>query len=434
MVRVIVKKKLDCDNLLGQFCDQSTYDELITENTDLYVEAIDGTLTEENIIFKYRQGTFSEEEQALAYEGLREAAVESQNRGLAAGPRGEFLGTKGRGGRDWVQTYHIEVLSWLLRPDNILVAEETLEQVINKWKGKDEADTRGQVWLRSEVCKKYPEYHGWFEKWLAGLHNLPREEQRKEAEYVRSNYISDTNYAQSVMSGIAGYFDRYPRIPFGRATSYTEKQFELFVKCYPYVSKLDAVFKRELPSRWKQQRTAADKIDKRFTIDGSVYTTLTVNHNWRTAAHRDAGDFNEGFSNITAFTGPGGLGWKGGEFILPEYRVAIQLRPRDLLLVNNHAGIHANAPLIGEDNDRLTIVAYLREKMLNLKSWEYETLRKQFVEERRVDKSHPMQRPLWNGVSPDMWASQEWADYLKKHNMKDEDGVVGEVNSLEEFF
>ena len=140
------------------------------------------------------------------------------------------------------------------------------------------------------------------------------------------------------MSGIAGYFDRYPRIPYGRPTSYVEKYPDEFAKCYPYIQKLNAVFKRELPARWKQQRAAADKIDPRFTIDDTVYTTLTVNHNWRTAAHRDAGDLNTGFSNICAFTGPEGKGWKGGEFILPEYRIAIRLDPRDRLLVNNHDG------------------------------------------------------------------------------------------------
>ena len=93
-----------------------------------------------------------------------------------------------------------------------------------------------------------------------------------------------------------------------------------------------------------------------------------------------------------------------------------------------------NCPLGDGDNDRLTIVAYFREKMLDLKSWEYESLRRQFVDERRLNKDHPLQRPLWNGVSEGMWASAEWEAYLKAHNMKDEDGLVGNQNSLESFF
>ena len=222
------------------------------------------------------------------------------------------------------------------------------------------------------------------------------------AEYVSSHYVSDTNYAQMAMSGIAGFFDRYPRTPYGRPTRYTEQNPDAFAKCFPYIAKSDRTFRQALPLRWRRQRAAADQLDERWTINGSVYTTLTVNHNWRTAAHRDAGDLKEGFSNIAAFTGPDGKGWQGGEFVLPEYRVAIKLEPRDLLLVNSHAAIHGNAPLIGNKNDRLTIVAYFREKMLELKSWEHEALRRQFVETRRLNPNHPLQRPLWNGVSEGM--------------------------------
>jgi hypothetical protein len=90
-----------------------------------------------------------------------------------------------------------------------------------------------------------------------------------------------------------------------------------------------------------------------------------------------------------------------------------------MLLVNNHEGIHGNDELIGDDNDRMTIVAYFREKMTTLKSWEYENLRKQYIDERRLDKNHKLQRTLWNGVSENMWVQQEWYDYMKKHNMKD---------------
>ena len=50
--------------------------------------------------------------------------------------------------------------------------------------------------------------------------------------------------------------------------------------------------------------------------------------------------------------------------------------------------------------------------MLELGEWEYEMTRKQFVEDRRKDKNHELWRPLWNGVSPSMWESQEWYDYL----------------------
>ena len=419
MVEVLVRPKIDSEETLGSFVGKQYYDRVIETDCDLYAESLDGSLSEENIIFKYRKNTFTKEECEAAYAGLRAAATESQNRGMAAGPRGEVLGQDKRQNRDWVTAEQLEILSFLARPLNTIDDGTTIETIKEDNKGPSKEETRGQVWLRSEVTKVYPEYHGWFEKWLSDVINMSREEQIKEASYVVKTYISDTNYAQSVMSGIAGYFDRYPRIPYGRATSYTEKHYDTFAKCYPYLHKLNDQFAKLIPGRWRAQNAEANKLDPRFRIDGTVFTTLTVNHNWRTACHRDAGDLTTGFSNICGVTGPEGKGWRGGQFILPQYRIAINLQPGDMLLVNNHEGIHGNDELIGDDNDRMTIVAYFREKMVDLKSYDYEFLRKQYIDERRLNKDHKLQRNLWNGVNAGMWEEQEWYDYMKAHNMPD---------------
>jgi hypothetical protein len=51
--------------------------------------------------------------------------------------------------------------------------------------------------------------------------------------------------------------------------------------------------------------------------------------------------------------------------------------------------------------------------MLELGEKAYEDLRYEFVESRRLNKEHPMWKKLWNGVSPGMWDSEEWYDYLR---------------------
>ena len=81
----------------------------------------------------------------------------------------------------------------------------------------------------------------------------------------------------------------------------------------------------------------------------------------------------------------------------------------------------------------MTIVAYFREKMVELKSFFYEHLRKQYIDERRLNKDHKLQRPLWNGVSAGMWEEQEWYDYMKAHNLKDPYAKQSS-SSLEDFF
>ena len=331
---------------------------------------------------------------------------------MAAGPKGTKLG-----GRDWVTEYQEEMLEALSKYETTLDGSNPITTITEKYKGKDKtsAGNRGSVWLKNKVTDE-----GFiFEEWLNEIKSLSRDEIVKEAIRVKSKLTSTTSYAQAVWSGIAGYFDRYPRIPYGRATAFTEKNPEKFAMGFPFLQKLSDGFKQLLPERFAKQKEACDKMDPKFIIPGTVFTTATVNKTFRTAAHRDAGDLNEGFSNLTVVSNNGK--YKGGYLVLPEYRVAVNIRPGDLLLINNHEGIHGNTEMTVEDPEaeRISFVCYFREKMLELGSWNYELTRKNYVEERRRNKSHPLQRELWNGVSENMWKEQEWYEYLTSKLGKD---------------
>ena len=419
MVRIIVaESKLDCEHMLGQYVDDSHYDIVINEDTDCYMESVMGSPSlgnEQRIAFKFRKNWFTQEERDSAYIGLREAAKESQNRGLAAGPRGELLGVEGRGGRDWVTSYELEVLDFLMNTGGRLIDDLSIESIRKKYEGagrSTEDETRGQVWLRSQVCKVYPEYFGWFDTWVDGLHNKTKEQCAEEATMIATKWVSQTNYAKSVFSGVAGWFDRYPRIPFGRATSYTRDEPEKFALSFPFLQSLDRGFKELLPWRWGNQRAAADKLDPRFLVPETVFTTITVNKTFRTACHRDAGDLDSGLSNLLV-VGKGN--YTGGYLVFPEYRIAVNVRPGDLLLVNNHEIIHANTEIVLDtpDAERISLVCYFREAMLDLGPWEYEQTREQYVIDRRMNHEHKFYRPLWNGVSPGMWDEPEWYEYLE---------------------
>lgn len=418
MVKVIVADfKINCEHLMGQYLDESHFDILIEEDTDCFKESdslLDTELSERRIAFKFRKNFFSQEEQDQAYIGLREAATESQNRGMAAGPRGEMLGVDGRGGRDWVTDYEMEILDYLMTDKGRLIDELNIENIRARHADSPRSnadETRGTVWLRSQVCKIYPEYFGWFDKWVDSLETKDKEDVAKEARNIAENWISTTNYAKSVYSGVAGWYDRYPRIPFGRATTYTRDNFDKFKLSFPFLQSLDRGFKELLPSRWSNQKKAADTIDPKFVVPDTVFTTITVNRSFRTAAHRDAGDFADGLSNLLVV---GSGDYTGGYLIFPEYRIAVNVRPGDLLLVSNHEIIHGNTEIkLGPDAQRISLVCYLRENMLDLGSYEYEATREQYVIDRRSNKQHNYYRPLWNGVSPGMWDEQEWYTYLE---------------------
>jgi hypothetical protein len=447
MVKVIVAdRKYDCSHLLGQFVDESHYDFLIEEDCDVYMPANCDLATqadcdkdcsscetgadEQRIVLKFRKNYFTKEQQDQAYIGLREAATETQNRGLAAGPRAEKLGN-----REWVTEYEYDILDYFVNPGANLFGADPIEEIRAAHKNKKPSPSnRNNVWGISAVKKD----NFVFEDWVEATKNLSEAEMIAEANRVIKKYVCATTYANGVMSGIAGWYDRYPRIPFGRATSYTAREPEKFAMAYPFLQSLAKGFKDLLPWRYNNQMEAAKKLDSRFLVPETPFTTITVNKTFRTAAHYDAGDLTSGLSNLLVLSNNGN--YTGGYLIAPEYRVAVNVRPGDLLLINNHEVMHGNTPIVlgDEEAERISLVCYFREKMLELGSKEYEDTRYDFVEHRKNDKEHPEQRPLWNGVSAGMWESKEWYDFCESKLGRDEllkyHPEAKEQQSLEEFF
>lgn len=448
MVKVIVAdRKYDCQHLLGQFVDESHYDFLVEEDCDVYAppdcdlgtqadcdkdcSSCDKGMDERKIVFKFRKNFFSQEEQDAAYAGLREAAVETQNRGMAAGPRNEKLGN-----REWVTEYEYDVIDYFMKPYAPLLGHDhPIDEIRKTHEGKKEQpSTRNNVWGIQQVKKD----NFVFEDWVNATRGLSENEMKKEAKRVVDTYVCATTYANGVFSGIAGWFDRYPRIPYGRATSYTAREPEKFAMAFPFLQTLAKGFKELLPWRYNNQMEAAKKLDSGYLVPGTPFTTITVNKTFRTAAHYDAGDLNSGLSNLLVLSNNGN--YKGGYLIAPEYRVAVNVRPGDLLLINNHEVMHGNTPieLLDEEAERVSLVCYFREKMLELGSKQYEDCRYDFVESRRTNKEHPEQRKLWNGVSPGMWDSQEWYDYCEQKLGREEllkyHPEAEKTNSLEGFF
>jgi hypothetical protein len=435
MVKVIVaKQKHDMSHMLGQFPDESHYDHLIEEDTDVYMPEVPGhpelTYSEERIVLKFRKNYFSKEQQDQAYIGLREAATETQNRGLAAGPRADKLGN-----REWVTEYEYDILDYFLNPSANLFGADPIEEIRSSHKNKKSSPSnRNNVWGISAVKKDNFD----FETWVEATKKLPEAEMVVAANHVVKKYVCATTYANGVLSGIAGWFDRYPRIPFGRATSYTAREPQKFAMAYPFLQSLAKGFQELLPWRYNNQLAAAKKVDPRFLVPETPFTTVTVNKSFRTACHFDAGDLTTGLSNLLTLSNNGN--YRGCHLVAPEYRVAVNPRPGDLLLINNHEVMHGNTQieLLDEEAERISLVVYFREKMLELGSKEYEDTRYDFVEHRKNDKEHPEQRQLWNGVSAGMWESKEWYEFCESKLGHDElikyHPEAAGKQSLEEFF
>ena len=187
------------------------------------------------------------------------------------------------------------------------------------------------------------------------VHSKLRYRARKE-----DGTLSNTNHAKAVHSGIIGHMDRSPRFPYCRTTAYTEKNPEKYRRALPLIKEVDAVFEATATERYAAQKEAANDTPGEYTIEDTAFTTVTLNKNFRTALHKDAGDFKEGYGVMTFIT----LGAYGGyELGFPAYGVAIDPRTTDVVLANVHEW-HANcAPRPTGKYERLSCVFYYRAKM-----------------------------------------------------------------------
>jgi len=147
------------------------------------------------------------------------------------------------------------------------------------------------------------------------------------------------------------------------------------------------LFERLIPDAHSKQLERANK-RPHLKIPKTSFSTITINRNFRTALHKDAGDFRDGFGNLTVIERGK---YHGGYTVFPQYGIGINLRNNDFCAMDVHQW-HSNTPIYETEEDkkyndtlepdyndnpevgteglykkytRLSFVCYLREKIVN---------------------------------------------------------------------
>ena len=172
---------------------------------------------------------------------------------------------------------------------------------------------------------------------------------------------SRTSYAVSVPSGIVGYYDRQPRMNYCRATAFNIDHQEEFEDARPLIVAVDRAFRAGAPDRYAAQQAIAHETHPDWVIRGTTFSTITVNPTWRTALHRDRGDYEPGFGVLTVLEHGR---YRGGYLVFPRFRVAVDIRTGGVCLADVHE-LHGNTPIVGETDPylRLSLVLYYRTNM-----------------------------------------------------------------------
>ena len=185
--------------------------------------------------------------------------------------------------------------------------------------------------------------------------------------------ISNTSVGAKVESVVVGFMDKSAMIRYCRKTAFTKKYFDNYQEGLPFVKFVDEQYKKLCPEYYNRQKNIAEGTNQNYVIPDTSFTTVTVNKNFRTAVHKDAGDFSEGFGNLVVYREGD---WGGGYFILPEYGVGIDLKNTDILFVDVHK-YHCNTGFTNFTDDclRVSFVLYYREYMYKCKAPKDELLR-----------------------------------------------------------
>lgn len=194
--------------------------------------------------------------------------------------------------------------------------------------------------------------------------------------------------ARPVMSSILGSFEASGFYKYCRLTSWTAHEMHArWPQLLPLFQSIAEEFERHVPDRYAAQMKYAGGTAVDWMIEGTPFTTITLNNTYSTGVHQDKGDLDEGFSCLAVARR--GL-YAGGTLTFPEYRVAADMQDGDLILMDAHAwhgntemrcgcdgGRHvlASGPCEVCDAERISVVCYFRTNMVRCGNAEEEATR-----------------------------------------------------------
>lgn len=186
---------------------------------------------------------------------------------------------------------------------------------------------------------------------------------------------SNIMMAADTESGNVGYMNGGGMQPYCRMTAFGREHFDKLQLGMPFVEYVDSKYEELCPEHYKRQKKTANETNANYVLGDTAFSTITVNKNFRTAVHQDAGDHPEGFGNLFVYREGE---WRRGYFVLPEWGIGVDMQNRDMLFVDVHR-LHGNDIAevngelmdfteFGEDNLRISFVLYYRTGLRTCKS------------------------------------------------------------------
>lgn len=176
-----------------------------------------------------------------------------------------------------------------------------------------------------------------------------------------------------VRSGVAGYFDKVAGLPC-RKVGWSNRNPLRHEKLIELASEIEENHKKFCETSYKYHKEQASKCREDLLFKDTIYSTMTLNYDFRTASHIDKGDLKNGLSTLTIFEDVPN-NYSKFYLGLPEYKICFDVRDGDTLIFNAHE-YHANTEfevlsdklpvddLTGNNfAGRMSVVCYLRDRL-----------------------------------------------------------------------
>ncbi len=195
-----------------------------------------------------------------------------------------------------------------------------------------------------------------------------------------------------VSSILLGSMDPMGQQRYCRLSSWTGRNLPQWEKLHPPLREIGRLLAAHVPDRHAAQMARVAATRDEWVIPGTPFTTVTVNNTYPTGVHTDKGDLDEGYSTIACLRRGE---YTGGQLVFPAYRVAVDLKDGDLILMDAHQW-HGNVPIrcaCGTERrgacptcaaERISVVAYFRTKVEQCDSVAAEQAKADALVERRA--------------------------------------------------
>ena len=290
---------------------------IINQNTDVYRLDDEGN---KHLLLKFRKKCIPDNLIQIGWDSYKDLAKASRGRGASAG----LIDTDSQ---YWSKRKLVDTKKWstgYLNP-----------------KGLELHDLYSSLEL-CELCKKCDELEIKYKEDIS-KHDILILLIRKQ------NGVSKMKVNNQVASNPIGFYEsgkNFAELPC-RLTHFTRTNFEKYNKGLPFIQHIDKMFHKLIPDAHDRQLNRANT-KPHLKIPKTSFSTVTINRNFRTAMHRDAGDFKGGFGNLTVIERGK---YHGGYTIFPQYGVAIDLRKNDFVAMDVHQW-HCNTPIYETEEDK----------------------------------------------------------------------------------